>query len=69
MLDYFLQVLNTLVENDQTLYTIFVGLAAVTGSPARAAARAYRQPTKKEQGRVGRTFPGDEAGFELRTSN
>ncbi len=30
MLDYFLQVLNTLVENDQTLYTIFVGLAAVT---------------------------------------
>ncbi len=30
MLDYFLQVLNTLVENDQTLYIIFVGLAAVT---------------------------------------
>jgi len=30
MLDYFLQVLNMLVDNDQTLYTIFVGLAAVT---------------------------------------
>ena len=30
MLDYFLQPLRTLVENDQTLYTIFVGLAAVT---------------------------------------
>ncbi len=30
MLDYFLQVLNTLVENDQALYTIFVTLAAIT---------------------------------------
>lgn len=30
MLDYFLQVLSTLVENDQILYAVFVGFAALT---------------------------------------